>query len=224
MKKYLEYAGIVIVALVIGFFVYPRTVSPTFGSATGYDSLKLTPSASTGDTYGIQINGVTTEDMNGNIVAPLLQTNPAALNVLTGQLVAGNITNCGTTGYSQITASTTLTPAQFLATCNELIIGTTGPTTITLPVATTTYLAAGSPTFGGYQVQLITNDSTSSVTFTAGVGMAFKCETQGIGTTTVIGGCTSSSLTLNATSTAFADGYWDNSSSSFVILWGNEFH
>lgn len=152
------------------------------------------------------------------------QTNLAGVNVLTALTVAGNITNCGTTGYYNATGTATLTAAQFLSVCNFLIATSSANVTTTFPAATTTYLAANSPAFGGYQIQMITNDSTNTATFVPGTGMAFKCETQGVGTTTVVGGCTSNLVTLSATSTASAIGYWDNASSSFVIMWGNQWH
>lgn len=154
----------------------------------------------------------------------ITQTNPAGFNVLTALTVAGNITSCGTTGYFTTTSTQTLTAGQFLSICNDLITGTSANVTTTFPAATTTYATAGSPAFGGYQLQIVTNNSTNTATFVPGTGMTFRCETNGVGTTTVIGGCASTLVTLNPTSTVLAYGYWDTASSSFVILWGNEYH
>ena len=165
----------------------------------------------------IGTQGITT---TGNI----LSLGSAAINEFVGLTIIGNETNCGTSGYFTTTSTQTLTSAQFLSVCNDLITGTTGNVTTTFPAATSTYLVAGSPAFGGYQIQLVTNDSTNTATFVPGTGMTFKCETNGVGTTTIIGGCASNLVTVSATSTVFAIGYWDNASSSFVVQWGNQYH
>lgn len=156
-------------------------------------------------------------------VGAIFQTDPTFVNVLSGLTVVGNLTQ-GSQGFTTSTTSTTLTPTQFLAISNYLISNTTANVTTTLPAATSTWAAAGSPAYGGWQMQFVTNDSTNTATFVPGTGMTFKCETNGVGTTTVTGTCTSTLVTLNATSTVTTFGYWDNASSSFVVVWGNEYH
>ena len=147
-------------------------------------------------------------------------------NAIVNDFVQGSagFTNNGLT--PQITATTTVTPAQFCNTTNEQIANTTSSITVTLPAATSSYLTCtgGFGQFGSWGPEFVTNDSTNSVTFVPGTGMKFLCETQGLGTTTVVGGCTSSSVVLNATSSAQTNGYWDGSSSTLYITWGNEFH
>lgn len=131
----------------------------------------------------------------------------------------------GAGGFSlTISTSTTLTPAQFCAQTNVRYLNSTASVTTTFPAATSTWLACGSGAYGGWENQIVTNDSTNTAVFVAGTGMTFQCETTGPGTTTVLGGCTSSTVSINATSTAFVSGYWDGASSTFVMVWGNEFH
>ncbi len=122
-----------------------------------------------------------------------------------------------------INTTTTLTAAQFCAVTNEEIVNTTGTVTVTLPSATSSYLACtgGFGAFGAWNQNLITNISTNTAIIAAGPGMTFKCETQGVGTTTVIGGCTQSQVSIPASTTAQATGYWDTASSSMKVMWGN---
>lgn len=196
MNKYLIGVGAIVLAVVL-FFAGRGTVTQKLGS---YSPIT-----------------------DGGFIT---QTNPAGVNVLTASTVVGNITSCGTTGYYNATGTATLTAAQFLSVCNFLIATSSANVTTTLPAATTTYLAANSPAFGGYQVQIITNDSTNTASFVAGTGMTFKCETQAVGTDTLAVGaqCTSTNVTVSPTSTVSAIGYWDNTSSSFVVMWGNQWH
>jgi len=139
-------------------------------------------------------------------------------------ILAGDFVQ-GASGFSPtLTTTTALTAVQFCGTTNFYVPALGSSATMTLPSATSTYAVCGGSTYGGWQNQVITNDSTNSVVFAAGTGVTFKCETQGVGTTSVVGGCTASSVTLNATSVAYSSGFWDNSSATLYILWGNEFH
>ena len=73
-------------------------------------------------------------------VGAIVQTDPTFVNVLSGTLVIGNGTNCGNSGnIFTTTSSITLTPAQFLSVCNQLITGSSGNVTTTFPAATSTY-------------------------------------------------------------------------------------
>ena len=140
-------------------------------------------------------------------------------------ILGGNIVQ-GAGGYgAAITTSTTLTAGQFCGTTAILIQGTTANITTTFPAVTSTYPICGGAS-GAFQFQLVDDNSTNTATFVPGTGMTFQCETQGVGTTTVIGGCvdgTSGSVTVNATSSVQATGYY-TSSSTFTLMWGNEWH
>ena len=144
--------------------------------------------------------------------------------VINGNAQFNNVT-LGVTGFTNsFSTSTTLTPAQFCATTNEQWINTTALATATLPAATSTYLACtgGFGANGAWQDQFVTNDSTNTVNIVAGTGMTFKCETQGVGTTTVVGGCTSSQISISSGTVVSASGFWDNGSGTMYINWGNE--
>lgn len=160
----------------------------------------------------------------GYLVGPLLQTVASYINVLSN-VVTNNLTQ-GSGGFTgNFTTSTTLTPAQFCGTTNERWLNTSAAATGTLPAATSSWVACGSPAgFGGWQNQWITNDSTNTVTIVAGAGTKFLCETNGVGTTTIIGGCTASTVSINASSAVQTSGFWDGASSSLYIMWGNMFH
>lgn len=213
-------ALLAIVALVIGFTlgVYGDRVSnPSSLGRTAYD-----PLYQVGDLY----NGLnqTLIAHSGNIVGPIIQTVTTYVNIMYN-LVTNTFTQ-GASGFSQTFAtSTTLTGAQFCATTNQRWLNTTAAATATMPAATSSWIACGSPAgYGGWQNQWITNDSTNTVTYVAGTGVKFLCETNGVGTTTVLGGCTSSTVAINATSSVQTSGYWDAASSSLYITWGNMFH
>jgi hypothetical protein len=146
--------------------------------------------------------------------------------VVNGNAQLNNVT-FGSLGFSNtFSTSTALSAAQFCGTTNERWIGTTALATATLPSATSTYLACtgGFGALGGWQNQLITNDSTNTVNFVAGPGMSFLCETNGVGTTTIVGGCTQSQVSVNASSVVATGGFWDAGSSTMYITWGNEWY
>ena len=127
-------------------------------------------------------------------------------------------------GFSGVYAtSTALTPAQY-AYQNILVNNTTALATGTLPAATTTYASYGSANFGVPFPTVITNDSTNTFNLVAGTGDTFLCETQGVGTTTVLGGCTASQLSVNPTSTLSLQSYFDAASGTMKILVGNMNH
>lgn len=131
-------------------------------------------------------------------------------------------------GYSQtFSTSSALTAAQFCATSNqEWLSSGAAVETSTLPAATSTWVACGSPALGAINTNFISNEGTSSVNVVAGTGMTFMCETQGVGTTTLATGvqCTSSQVTVNANSNVEVQGFWNTASSSMQIMWGNEYH
>lgn len=111
MKKYLEYAGLVALTLVLAYLFIP-TKTVTYGSATGYDSLNLTPSASTGDSYAVAVAGNSVVDMNGSLIAGRNQTNGQGL-FLGGTTTNYNITQVvfatstfATTTFGAVTSAT----------------------------------------------------------------------------------------------------------------------
>lgn len=162
---------------------------------------------------------------NGFYAGTNQQLSVAANGVLvdTGPVAAFNGINQAVSGWSStLSTSTTLTAGQFCATTHQRWIGTTALATETLPTALAAYQACGSTAgFGAYNGNLITNDSTNTLNIVAGTGMKFECETQGVGTSTIVGGCTASQVSILASDTAEATGYWDGSSSVMDILWGN---
>lgn len=203
MKKYLEYAGIVILAVVLAVYIFDRPGK--FGASTGLSSLLLSPSASLGDTYGIRIGATTTEDMNGNLVAPILQTNPAALNIMLGANLFGDVVQ-GANGFSlSMSTSTTITPTQFCSFTSQIASNTVANVSTTLPAATTTYLACGSPAFGAWSQQIIANESTNTLSLVAGSGTTIRY-TNG------------ASTTLAASSTWFATGFWEASGTLIINI------
>lgn len=123
-------------------------------------------------------------------------------NIL-GVLLAGDIIQ-GVNGWSQtLTATTTITAANFCSGTSILIANTTGTITVTLPAATTTWVACGSPTFGGWSTQLIANESTNTVVVAGGTG-------------TYVRVASGTSLSIAASSTLLASGYWVNSSTLII--------
>ena len=127
-------------------------------------------------------------------------------------------------GYgATITTSTALTPTQYCQATVQYYNNLTATVTTTLPSATSTYLACGNPSFGAYSPEVIINDSTNTVNFVAGTGDIFRCETNGVGTSTITGGCTSSQVSVLGSTTVQVFGYWTSSSTNY-IEWGNNFH
>lgn len=210
--KVITGAILILLVGVIGYSLAQK--SPSLGSSTGYDSLKLTPSASTGDTYGIQINGVTTQDINGNTVSPILQTNPFGVNIMLGTSILNNVVLYGAGFSNIITTSTTLTPAQFCASTDLQVTGTTGTITITVPAATSTF-AACNGVVGGMGLQTIVNDSTNTVLLAGGTGVTYKYQTLGVGSTTY---AIATSTGVSSSSVVSIDGIYDTSSSLYVLV------
>lgn len=151
---------------------------------------------------------------------------PIALNTGASYptVFAGDVITAAGGFSSSLATSTTLTPAQFCAVTNQQWNNIPATATDTLPSATSTYVACGSPSFGAINsFNQITNDSTNTLNIVAGTGMTFKCETQGVGTTTVIGGCTSSQVSIPSSSTAVFAGWWEASGTMFLDV-GNSYH
>lgn len=94
MRETLKEIGLGLALLLLAVLVYRSSAKP-LGASTGYDSLNLTPSASTGDTYALAVNGTQAIDMSGNLIAP--------------SLVLGSSTNTAMTHYN--CATTTWNPS-----------------------------------------------------------------------------------------------------------------
>lgn len=213
----------VVLALAIGVIGYKAYNGNVFAGyyPTNYSSLFVTPNAANGDTYTLAWGATpysaatTLIDSVGNWVGNIVQSSSTGVAVL-NDVVQGSFSSTNST-------STTLTPAQFCANTNQRWLGTTALATATLPAATSSFAVCGG-SFGAWNLNLVTNDSTNTVDVVAGTGMTFRCETNGVGTTTIIGGCTSSLVAINPTSTVQFMGYWDGASSTMTILVGNEWH
>lgn len=162
---------------------------------------------------------------NGFYAGTSQQLSVAANGVLvdTGPVIAVNGIIQAVSGWTgTISTSSILTAGQVCGTNHLRYLGSTALVTTTFPSALAIYNACGSQgAFGSYNGNLITNDSSNTVDFVAGSGIKFECETNGVGTSTIIGGCTNNQVSLLASDTVQSTGYWDNSSSILDILWGN---
>lgn len=126
---------------------------------------------------------------------------------------------------NSFSTSTALSASTFCANNQNMqFVGQSAVATGTLAAATTSYVACNNPNFGTAVNGQITNDGTSSVNLVAGTGDSFLCETSGVGTTTVQGTCTASTVSLNATSTLFYTSYFDSSSSTLKVVIQNMAH
>lgn len=125
MKKYLEYAGLVVLTLVLAYLFVP-VKETTYGSATGYDSLNLTPSASTGDSYAIAVAGTSIVDMSGNYVGSQTGVvsstsgNFNSLSISGGTAITGFV--CTTTTWNPSAAGST-TVATVDVTTTGIVLG-----------------------------------------------------------------------------------------------------
>lgn len=225
MKKLLIALTVVVIILVcaVGFLFAGQSSQNLTASGNGenfYTAPNFLQGFFVGPRQQLRISNL------GNLV----DTVTTAVHVLLGSLITNSLTQ-GAQGFSNtFSTSTAITAAQFCATTNMKFLGSAqsgAVMTSTLPSATSSWVACGSPAgFGGWQGQILTNDSTSTINIVAGPGMTFMCETQGVGTTTLSAGvqCTASQITLNATSTIQSTGFWDAASGTMKIMWGNEYH
>ena len=217
----------IVVGAVAGIIAHwtsnPTTVAGYYPS--NYSSIFVTPNKANGDTYtlawGKSPYGTSTIliDVNGNIVGNIVQTS-SSKNAFGPVFLSAS-------GYApSLATSTTFTGSQLSAITNQVWQNTNAIATATLPAATTTYLAFGNPNLGEQFAFQVTNDSTNTINYVAGTNVSFKCETQGVGTDTLASSatCSSSQVSISATSTVGAQIYWDTASSSEVILWGNQWH
>lgn len=129
-------------------------------------------------------------------------------------------------GFSQsVSTSTAFAASSFCTPTNIQFIGTSALATGTYPAATSSYASCASPALGASVEGLFVNDSTNTVNLIAGTGTSFKCETSDVGTSTISSGaCTSSQVTIPATSTMYFSQYFDSSSSTLVVDVGNTWH
>jgi hypothetical protein len=103
-------------------------------------------------------------------------------------------------------------------------LGTSAVATGTINAATSTFASCPNLDNLGTSVGgLVVNDSTNTVNYTAGTGVVFKCETSGVGTSTVVGGCSATGFSILASSTIQENAFFDSSSSSLIVVVGNNF-
>ena len=125
-------------------------------------------------------------------------------------------------GFSQsIATSTTL--GAICATTNIQFLGGPAGVTTTLPTAASTSVCTSLQNAGASISGLFVNDSTNTVAFATSTGTSIKCETAGVGTSTVTGGCTSAAFSILASTTVQFTEYFDTVSSTLVFLVGNNF-
>ena len=129
-------------------------------------------------------------------------------------------------GFTQVLSTST---AYTLA-CNPTNIewlGTAALATGTINAATSTFLACPNINNIGASVNgnKIVNDSTNTVAYQGGTGVVFKCETQGVGTSTLGPGgtCTATGFTLLASSTLDMSYLFDGASTTLVVDVGNNY-
>jgi hypothetical protein len=124
-----------------------------------------------------------------------------------------------------LSTSTAIASTDFCSSANVQWLGTTAVATATLPAATSTFVACPtlSNNLGASNQGLIVNDSTNTVDYAVGTGDTVKCETNGVGTSTVTGGCTSSAFSILASTTVAYSVYFDSSSSTFIMTIGNNY-
>jgi hypothetical protein len=106
-------------------------------------------------------------------------------------------------------------------------LGTSALATATIQAATTTFAACPNlNNFGTSVGGKIVNDSTNTVAYAAGTGVVYKCETNGVGTSTIGSGgtCTASGFTLLASSTVDYSALFDGTSSTLIIDVANNYH
>jgi len=112
MKKLLEYAGVVAVSALVAVVVSLAVQGhKSLSSSTGYDSLLLTPSASTGDSYMLSSSSSVILDMSGNLVSGNVSTtgnviaargtfsNGVAVSGATSTLSGNLVSNSTSTGF-----------------------------------------------------------------------------------------------------------------------------
>lgn len=208
----------VAVVILLGL-AFLRT-SPKYGNASSvstasqlYD-LELNNSAGIGNA-SIYVNGTKYSDSSGDWLGNILQTASTAVNTLLGTTITNELIQ-GAGGFSApspISTSTSLTAAQFCATTAIKVINTPANATLTLPTATSTWLACGSPAAGSWSTQVIINDSTNTVSEVAGVGMHL----QNASATTAIAGAL-----LSPSSTWTVMGIWDTTSTLDILQ--TQFH
>lgn len=203
-KTILSYAGALVVGFALCFFAFNHV---GIGAVTGLNSINLTPSSGAGDTYSMAVNGNTAVDINGNLAGQIIQTSLSNVNVITGTTVTNDLIQ-GSAGFAlTLSTSTALTAAQFCAATSIRVVGTPAAMTLTLPAATSSWLACGSPNAGSWSTEIIVNDSTNTVTIAGGTGVSLR---NGSSSTAI------ASNVLNQTSTMIATGIWDTTSTLYI--------
>ncbi len=128
-------------------------------------------------------------------------------------------------GYSTTTtASATYTAAQFCSGANiDIPVTVTSGITITLPAATSTYLACGSPAFGSGSTQYIVNESSVTVTIATttgvvqpGTGMRFLIASTTPGTGTSGQGTLQFPIIIPASTTLMETGVYTSTSTLWL--------
>lgn len=159
-KIILGIAALLVTVFVIGGYFFlkgGRSLAGAIGSATNFYSIVLDAGITIGGTI-VQTGGT------------------SAIAIFPGTTLLNN-TVFGASGYSStITTSRQITPAEFCGTTSILIPQTVvSPITITLPAATSTFVACGAVA-GGWSNQYLVNESSVAVTIatsTGGSGISF---------------------------------------------------
>lgn len=197
-KIILGVAVLLMTMFVIGGYFFPRVgrgLAGAIGSATNFYSIVL----DSGITFG----------------GTLVQTGgAAAVAILPGTTVLNN-TVYGSAGYSStITTSRQITPAEFCGTTSILIPqSVVSPITITLPAATSTYVACGAVA-GGWSNQYVVNESSVAVTIatsTGGSGISFFVASSTVYAGTLNAGATFP-FVIAASTTVMQNGLYTGSS------------
>lgn len=208
-EKKLWVALVAVALLAIGAYYFPiqrdKIVAGAIGSATNYYSLVLDST--------LTVGGAITQTGGS-----------AAVAVFPGTLAAQDIV-FSAQGYSTTTtASATFTAAQFCQGSNiDIPVTVTAGITITLPAATSTYLACGSPALGAGSTQYIVNESSNTVTIAtttgvvqAGTGMRFLIASTTPGTGTSGQGTLQFPIIIPASTTLKEDGIYTSTSTLWL--------
>lgn len=160
MKKYLEYAGLIVITLFLATIILPHFAHNTLGSATSYSSMNVSPSSATGDTYAYAVSSTAIVDMTGAFVGSVSSSNIVA-NTLTA-LTSLTVTNGGTPITAmQCNASTSFNPGNLAVTASTTFdIALVNATTAQRQVYTYGLGGFATTTVMDYRIDLVASSTT----------------------------------------------------------------
>lgn len=103
MRKLLGYAGIVVAALLVAYYLLPTKLA-TLGSSTTYSSLNVQPLTSTGDSYAYAVNDTSIINTSGVYVGTISSTAIALSSLTIGGGTAITGYKCATSSWNPAAA------------------------------------------------------------------------------------------------------------------------